>query len=298
MKDGDRSVRWAYAGLLIAVLSWAGNAVVARASVGSITPFALSFWRWLLALLVLTPFALKQVVEHRHAIYDYRRKILPLSIFSVTAYNTFLYLGAQHTTAMNITLISSAVPAVTLFLARILLKNPITKLGMTGIGIAFFGVAYIISTGDLSQLLRLSPNPGDLFMLCGMFCWALYSVLLRKLPVNLPPFCFLWVQIAVGSVFIFPFYLFEVWGKPHFEFSGGNVAVLAYVALLPSLVAYRGWNNGVHKVGPAKASMFIYLLPVFTAFLSVFFLGEQLHLFHLTGGVLIISGLFLANRAG
>lgn len=298
MDPSARSLRWAYIGLLVAILSWAGNATVARGSVGSITPFALAFWRWFLALLLLSPFVMRQVVQCRSTIFSHWKQLLPLSLFSVSAYNTFLYLAAQHTTAINITLISSAVPAVILFFAWALLGNPVTKLSLAGISISFFGVLYIISKGEISVLLNLSLNRGDLLMVCGVAAWALYSVLLRKFKVDLPPLCFLWVQIAIGTPFILPFYLWEVWDIPHFAFSGGNIAVLAYVAILPSLVAYRGWNHGVHTVGPAKASMFIYLLPVFTAILAVIFLSEQLHGFHLTGGLLVISGLVLANRAG
>ncbi|PCI27344.1 MAG: EamA family transporter [SAR324 cluster bacterium] len=288
---------WAFAGLLLAILSWAGNATVARASVGSISPFALAFWRWTLALLLLLPFSWKQLLSHRRVIQANWKALLLLSFFSVSCYNSFLYLGAQSTTAINITLVSSVIPGSTIFLAWLVLHTPISKARMSGILLAFFGVLLIIIQGDFSNLRQLVFNQGDLLIVGGVICWSFYSVLLQKFKIDLPPLCFLSTQILLGLPLILPFYLWEVQKIPHFELNGKNSTILMFVAIFPSVCAYLGWNQGVKKVGPVTASMFIYLLPVFTAMLAVLFLDEQLYPFHLIGGLVIITGLSLANWA-
>ena len=75
----------------------------------------------------------------------------------------------------------------------------------------------------------------------------------------------------------------------------GHLPVLAYVAVFPSILAYMGWNYGVQVIGPGRAGMFMYLMPLFTAALAVPLLGEALRSYHAVGAVLILLGLYLAS---
>lgn len=286
----------AYVGLTLTALFWAGNAVVARGVVGEIPPLALSFWRWALALCILLPFGLPRVWRQREIVKQRWPSLLALAAFSVGAFNTLLYLSAQTTTALNITLLNSTIPVMVALLAWIILGDRVRAAQAQGIGLALIGMLIIISRGDWHNLANLAFQPGDLIMVCAVFSWGFFSVLLRRQAVPMDALAFLTCQVAFGVLVILPFYLGDLILHGGFHLRPGLVPPFLYVAIFPGILAYAFWNNGVHRVGPSRAAMFMYLNPVFAAVLAGLFLGERLSMFHLFGGILILVGLILTTR--
>ncbi|MBJ6136431.1 DMT family transporter [Marinobacter litoralis] len=289
----------AYIGLVLTPLFWAGNAVIARGTVDSIPPLSMSFWRWVIALCILLPFGLPGVWRHRHVIRQHLGSMLALATFSVAAFNSLLYYAALTTTATNIALINSTIPIFVALLAWILLGDKTRPLQALGIGLAILGIVTVVAQGDLSILLNLQAQPGDLIMVAAVASWGLFSVLLRRQAVPLPPLTFLTTQILLGSGVLFPFYLADVvFFSGGFSWSGDTALPLLYFAIFPGILAYGFWNYGVQQIGPAKAAIFMYLVPVFASILASVFLDEALGAPHLIGGALILSGLLLATRVG
>lgn len=293
----ERSLLLAYVGLTLTPLFWAGNAVVGRAVVDTIPPLSLSFWRWVLALILLLPLGLPRVRRQWHIVRERWPSMLALAAFSVGAFNTLLYLSAQSTTALNITLVNSTIPIMVALLAWLILGVRVRPLQVLGIGLALGGIGVVVTRGDWRVLAGLAFQPGDLIMVAAVFCWGLFSVLLRRQAVPLDPIAFLTVQIALGLLVILPFYLLDLlFFSGGFELQASVVPPLLYVAIFPGLLAYAFWNHGVQVVGPPRAAMFMYLNPVFAAVLAGLFLGERLSVFHLMGGLLILAGLLLTTR--
>lgn len=289
----------AYIGLVLTPLFWAGNAVVARGTVDSIPPLSMSFWRWIIALAILLPFGLPGLWRHRHTIRQRFGSMLALATFSVAAFNSLLYFAATTTTATNIALINATIPIFVALLAWLLLGDRTRPLQALGIALAIAGIATVVARGELSVLTRLQAQAGDLIMVAAVFSWGLFSVLLRRQAVPLPALTFLTAQILIGTVVILPFYLADlVFFSGGFELSRGTALPLLYFAIFPGILAYGFWNHGVHKIGPARAAIFMYLTPVFASILATVFLGESLGLFHIIGGALILAGLLLATRTG
>lgn len=287
----------AYLGLALTALFWAGNAVVARGVADSIPPLALAFWRWVLAAAILAPFASRLLWRDRAVLWQRRVPLAILAMLSVGMFNTFLYLAAQSTTAINITLFNATIPVVVAGLAWLLLSDQPSRTRLAGIALGLAGIAAIISRGDWFGLARLALNAGDLWMLAAVAAWGLYSVLLRRYAFPVHPLALLLAQILLGLPMILPFYLWEHAYTGGLDWSLELVPVLGFVGIFPSLLAYLFWNHGVHSVGPSRAALFIYLIPVFASGLAVSFLGEVLQLHHLTGAVLILAGLWLASRS-
>lgn len=287
----------AYIGLTLTPLFWAGNAVVARSVVETIPPLSLSFWRWVLALIILLPLGLPKVRQQWPVVVAHWRSMLALAAFSVGAFNTLLYLSAQTTTALNITLVNSTIPVMVALLAWLILGDRVRPLQVMGIGLAIVGVLVVVGRGEWQTFTQLAFQPGDLIMVAAVFCWGLFSVLLRRQAVPLPPIAFLTVQVALGVLVILPFYLVDLtWFSGGFELTPTVVPPLLYVAVFPGILAYAFWNHGVYRVGPARSAMFMYLNPVFAALLAGVFLGERLSVFHLAGGLLILLGLIMTTR--
>ncbi|PHQ13779.1 DMT family transporter [Marinobacter profundi] len=288
----------AYLGLTLTTLFWAGNAVVARSVVDTIPPVSLAFWRWVLALVILLPIGLPGIRRHWTVILANWRPLLVLAVFSVSCFNTLLYQAAITTTVLNITLVNSTVPVVVALMAWLLLGDRMRSPQVLGIALALLGMLVIIGRGELATFRRLDFQPGDLWMVAAVLCWALFSVLLRRHQIPLPAFTFLTVQVAMGTLVLLPLYLVDaLMLSGGFSLTPAVVPPLLYVAIFPGILAYAFWNHGVHQVGPSRSAMFMYLNPVFAAVLAGLFLDERLSLFHLAGGLLILAGLFLATRS-
>ncbi|MFN2362245.1 MAG: DMT family transporter [Marinobacter sp.] len=295
--DTPKSLWLAYTGLVLTPLFWAGNAVVAKGVVGDIPPLSMSFWRWIIALIILLPFGFPGVWRQRQVIRQHWLSILALATFSVGAFNSLLYLAAVTTTATNIALINATIPIMVALLAWILLGDRTRPVQALGIALAVLGILTVVARGDVSVLTGLQAQPGDLIMVLAVFSWGLFSVLLRRQAVPLPPLTFLTVQIACGAMVILPFFLVDLlFFSGGFELNRSTALPMMYFAIFPGILAYGFWNHGVHQIGPAKAAIFMYLTPVFASVLAGIFLSERLGLFHIIGGLLILAGLFLATR--
>jgi drug/metabolite transporter (DMT)-like permease len=155
----------------------------------------------------------------------------------------------------------------------------------------------VIAHGDVANLLQLQFALGDLVMLVATVLWSFYTWLLRRRRPPLPMTAFLTAQIGLGALMILPAYLAELLlaGRVP-EATPANLAALAYVVLLPSIVAYYCWDRGVARAGAVLPMYFTNLTPVFAALLATVFLAEPIGLYHFIGGALILLGIHLANR--
>tara|TARA_R110001583_G_scaffold5084_2_gene28050 strand:- start:1317 stop:2216 length:900 start_codon:yes stop_codon:yes gene_type:complete len=282
--------------LILTTLFWAGNFVVARAMHLALPPLSLSFWRWLLALIILLPWVAPKLLAERALLFKHWKILLLLAVLGVVNFNTFIYLGLQYTTATNATLLQSVVPSVVMLLAVLLLGQTISKLQLAGLALSLLGVLCIVLRGDLTQLLNVQINRGDLWVLAAMLSWALYTVALNWRPVALSKSALLGSTVLVGTLVLLPVYLWELGQGQRIALVADNLLVLGYVAIFPSVLAYFFWNYGVEKLGAPSAGLFVYLMPVFGMILSMLFLNEQPALFHLFGFVLVLAGMLLATR--
>lgn len=293
----DHPLALAYTGLVLTPLFWAGNAVVARGVVDDIPPTSLAFWRWVLALVIILPFGIRGVRREWAVIRDHWHRILSLALFSVTAFNTLLYLAATTTTAINIALINSTIPIMVALLAFLLLGERTRAIQGLGIAVALTGMLLVIGEGTLTRLVALSFSTGDIVMVTAVASWGVFSVLLRRFSVPLKSLTFLTAQIALGTVLLMPVYLVDLLlVSGGFTPSASTIPPLLYVAIFPGILAYAFWNHGVWNVGPSRAAIFMYLVPVFASILAWVFLGERLGWYHMAGGLLILVGLYLTTR--
>jgi drug/metabolite transporter (DMT)-like permease len=292
-------VRYAIAGLLLATLCWSGNALVARAFAGEIPPFALSFWRWSLALVLLLPFVAKPLWQHRAELRAAGWRLLVLAALGIAGYNSLLYAAAQTTAAINITLVNTCLPLMTFIGAGLLLGEWPQRRAWWGMAVAAGGLLVLISKGSWASFSGLAFNRGDLIMLLAVADWALYSLLLRRWAAYLqpiPPLALLGVLMLLGVPLTLPFYLHELTQGASFSLSANNLAAIGYTAIFASLLAYLAWNNAIRVLGAAKAALANYLMPVFTAVLGWLLLGEGLQSYHWLGAALIFGGLLLATQ--
>jgi drug/metabolite transporter (DMT)-like permease len=167
-----------------------------------------------------------------------------------------------------------------------------------GVLVSFAGVLTIIAQGQLQTLLRLHLNPGDLWVLAAMLCWAVYTICLRWRPPELSSRAFTGAVVAIGVTLLLPLFLWDYSGGSRTNWNAVTLGAVAYFAIFPSVLAYFFWNAAVARVGGERAGTFIHLMPVFGAVLASIFLGEALSWYHFLGAALIFSGIFAASRFG
>ena len=94
----------------------------------------------------------------------------------------------------------------------------------------------------------------------------------------------------------FPFYVWELITIGAAKMTPKLLFGVSYIAVCPTIVAYLCWNKGISVIGPSKANLFMYLIPIFTAMFAIPFLKEPLHFYHIMGIMLIFGGMILFNE--
>lgn len=288
--------------LLIATSLWAGNAIAGRLLVGSVSPITLSAVRWGLAALLLLPFGWR-VFKPQSALWQNKKRFLLLGLFGVGSYNVLLYLALQTSTAINVTLIGASMPIWMLFIGAVWYGVKPSLLQLLGAIVSLIGVAIVLTRGELSALLSLQMVVGDLLIMLATILWAFYSWMLSRPGSSTerqwPWADFLMAQVLVGLLWTSFFDGFEIaLGSAHLELNAWTGSLILFVAVGPSLIAYRCWGLGVNGAGPTIAAFFANFIPLFTALLSAAMLGEPPQLFHGLAFALIAIGIWVSSTQG
>tara|TARA_B100000029_G_scaffold279483_1_gene273696 strand:- start:222 stop:1115 length:894 start_codon:yes stop_codon:yes gene_type:complete len=287
----------AYLFLVLTTLFWAGNFIVGKAaSLFEIPPFTLNFYRWTFAWLILAPFTLKEIIEKKNYILENIKLIIILGITSITIFNSIVYYSLNFTQVISGVLMISTIPVMIIIFCWLLKIEKTNIFQILGVIFSLCGVVVIITKANLTILLNLNFNKGDLWMVVAMFSWALYSALLRKKKLELSQLSLLQTIISTGLVFLLPAYLIELAlgykANIHLPF----ILTLTYVVLFPGLASFILWIKGISIIGSNRAGIFLHLIPIFSTIFAIIIFKEKFMLYHLIGAILIISGIILSSK--
>lgn len=285
-----------YALCSFAILCWSGNFVVARLANLDVPPISLSFWRHLLASLLVLPLVLPALRSDWPVIKS------NLGIFSVLSFlfvagNTLVYFCVLYTSVINAALINAGVPVVVVFFSWLILRDTINRWQTFGIVLSMAGIAVVVNRGYLAALQSLEFQLGDLFMLLAVIAWALYMVLFKRSGLKVSPWTLLLVLCVGGTAWLIPAYAVEIAAGAETRFSLRTIASLIYVALFSTIIAWACWNSGTLRIGPNRTASFMNLHPVFGSVLAILILGEVLQGFHIAGTIPVLIGVYLVSRS-
>jgi len=281
--------------LALTMASWGVNVGLGRYIVGTVPPVALAQLRWTGAALILLPFAWPHLKRDWPAFRGKWWLVLVASFTGIAFYNTATYYGLQYTEAINGLLAQSMAPLLIGLWSYLFFRDRLTRNQLAGIVLSFFGVAAIIARGDPAALPHLRFNAGDVWILTAIALWAMYSSLLRLRP-DVHWLSFLAITIIVGQFMIMPAYAVELWAGYGIHWSPAAIWVIAYVVVVPSILAYLFYNRGVELIGANRSGPFFHLIAVFGSIFAIAFLGERPQWFHGVGYALIILGIVVAQR--
>jgi drug/metabolite transporter (DMT)-like permease len=288
-----------YIGINLASLAafiWAGNFIIARGVIRDIPPVSLAFYRWLLASLIILPFAIRQFRAEWPAVKNAWHYLFWASLTGIALFNTFVYIGAHYTSAINLALIGTTTsPIIATVLARVFLKEQIGASKLIGLALCIIGVLFLLSRGDFRNLLTLKFSKGDLWVLAAATCFAVYNTLVKKKPASISPINYLFVIFSFGTLLLFPFYLWEnnhtapvIWNKD-------LLLSILYLGIGASVICFWIWNIAISKLGAARTILFGNLIPVFSSLAAVVFLHEEFTLTHIISMTLVFMGVLIAN---
>lgn len=287
--------RHAYILMTLVALFWAGNTIVGRAVVGEVPPMAISFWRTFGALLILLPFAAARMWRERATIRKHWRILTLMGVLNTTMFHSLAFIGLNHTEAVNGSLMQGTFTINVLIAGLVISGRMFSTREFAGVALGLIGTIIIIVRGDVGVLANFSINIGDPLVWAGVMSSAIFSILLPRKPPSLDSVCFMAVVFLAGTITSLPFYAIEIATVPLPELNGVTVFSIVYVALFASVLAQVFLVESVGQIGPAGASYFVYLTPVFGIVMAVALLGEVFAWHHAVGIVLIFGGIGLAT---
>ncbi|MFB9265291.1 DMT family transporter [Bradyrhizobium erythrophlei] len=277
----------------VAIVLWAGNVIVSRLSAHTIGPQAITFYRLLVAVLLMTPFIACATWRNRHAIWPHVGQLAILGFLAMCLFQSLSYLVAETTTATNMAVFTALTPLLTVGLSAALLGEAPTLGMICGAPLAFAGLVYLVSGGDLSSLLRNGVHAGDALMLLAAIVYALYGVLLKRWSLPITGWQSTYMQALCALAVMFPAFLATP--APLRVLNAETLPLIFYAGGLASVVLPFLWIRGVQQLGPNRCAIFMNLLPVLTAAAAIVMLGEPVKPFHIVGGGLALLGVACAQ---
>jgi len=281
---------------VLATIIWSGNFIVARSAIHDISPVALSFFRWLTACIVLLPFCLNRIPELYKTALNHKSYFFWMSLTGVTIFNTCVYVAGHYSSAINLALIgTTSSPIFSIILARIFLKEKISTVKLTGVIVCIAGILLLLSKGSWERLLTFRFTIGDWWILAGALAFAIYNIFVRKNPTPVQGIDLLFITFVLGTILLVPFYIFELNYAAPVNFELKMLSYFLYIEAVALVISFLCWNVAIRNLGAGKASLFGNLIPVFSTMEAVWILGEKLEMIYLAGGLLVITGLIIAN---
>ncbi|MEY1535386.1 DMT family transporter [Providencia rettgeri] len=277
---------------LIAVLLWSINAIVNKAASTAIDPAAISFYRWALALLVMTPFVLRSVLRNFKMVRKYWWQLAILGALGMMLYQSLAYYAAHSVSATFMGIMNSMIPLLTVIISIFVLRVIPTVGIVLGSILSLCGLVWLVSQGSPSALFSQGLGQGEAMMLVASAAYALYGVLTKRWSIQLSSWDSLYVQVFFGVIMLFPNFLLA----EDVSLNSQNIGLVVFAGIAASIMAPALWIQGVMRLGANTTSIFMNLAPVFTAIIAIFALGEELKSYHLIGGGVVLLGVMLAQQ--
>jgi len=278
--------------LTLTSIFWAFNTIAGRAAVGEVSPFLIVSIRWFFVSIILSILCRNQLKELWKILSKRINWLILMGLFGFTGFNSAYYIAAHETIAINLGLVQGTMPAFIIIIAWIWLRDKINFTQFLGVLITFTAVLIVVSAGNLTILLDLKLNNGDIVMIFACSLYAVYAVGLRKKPKigALPLLTFFAYVAFLGSL---PGLIYETFSNQIILPGLKGCVILGVIIIFPSFLAQIFFMKGVEKIGPARSGLYTNLVPVFSSILAVFYLQENFEFYHFLSLLMIFVGIYL-----
>lgn len=279
----------------IAVFFWSFNVIYAHYLSADLTPVQIAFFRWVIAALVFLPFCYKQIIKDHKLLLQNWRLIINMAFFGIALSNTFVYQAAHTSTAIDMALIGTTGPIFLVLFSRIILKIAVHPKQVVGMLLSVVGVFIIITHGNLLTLESFKFVIGDFWMLLMAITFGYYGTLQTKRPKNISSLSLLPTTIVMAVIMLLPFFIYSLYNSPIQPLPQRTIGLIVYLGVFNSVIAYFCWNTALVKIGSLKISIIYYFMPILSTIEAYFILNEKIVAGQIYGGLLILTGIILAN---
>lgn len=287
-----------YLKLVLMAVFWGGTFVAGRIASREAGPFSAAFLRFVVASIFLLIFVLRSNGRTDAKVLFAPGKfflLLLLGLTGVFAYNAFFFSGLKTVTAGRASFIIAANPAFIALFSALLLKEKLGLARAGGIFISFAGAAAVISKGSFAALLQGRLGGGELYILGGVASWVSYSLLGKKAMKNVSPLAAVTCSCVMGTVCLLAPALYEGLPSQITAFSSSFWLAILYLGFFGSALGFTWYYEGILALGPARAGVFINIVPISSAILGFLLLHETIDISLVLGAVLILSGVYVTN---
>lgn len=279
--------------LVFVMFLWTSGLVVSKSAASFMTPFELSFSRWVICSLILLIFCYTKIGNHISTIRGNFSKLFVLG-FLLAMGSTFLIWSVDSTTVFNASLLGASQPLITLIMAFVIGLESTSRIQYLGILLGLMGVVVLITEASSDLIANFRFNLGDVLVLAAVMFYSLYTVCLVKWRLQLPSYIIMTTSSVSASLILLPltishsgFAFIDLWFDPI------AILIIFFMAVFPTALATSLWNRAVINIGANKASVFINLMPVFGALASILIFDDRFKLFHFYGTILVVIGVWM-----
>lgn len=286
-----------YAKLMLTAFFWGGTFIAGRQVARDLeAPFTIAFLRFTMASVLLIGLTwLREGGLPRPR----REQILPLVLLGLTgifAYNALFFKGLTLIEAGRAALIVATCPAFILVVSAILFKERLTPTRVLGVCLSVLGAVVVISRGHLRQTVAGGVGMGELLILGCVLSWTAYSLLGKAVMRHLSPLVSVSYSSVVGATALLVPALSEGLAAHAIRASGTAWISIAYLAVFGTVIGFVWFYEGVRRLGPTRAGLFINFVPVSAVVLAFVILHEPVTGSLAVGAALVLSGVYLTNR--
>jgi len=284
-----------YIKLFLIALFFGSTFIAGRIMAANLPPFTSAFLRFLLASFFLVLFVFKIYGKFPQINFSQLLLIIALGLTGVVGYNFLFFSGLKFITASRASMIISLNPSLITILSTLILKEKFTKYKFMGIILSLTGALIVISQGNLQVVLQGDIGWGELFILGCVVCWSSFTVLGKIAMKDLKPIIVITYACLAGTlILILPAYQegalqnimqysIEVW-----------LSVFA-LGFLGTALAFTWFYEGIDRIGPSRAGIFINFVPIFATLMAVLILREKLSPSLIVGAIFVVTGVYLTN---
>lgn len=213
-------------------------------------------------------------------------QIAAIGFFQTAAVMGCVFLSLRTITSGESAILTFTNPLLVVIFGTVFLRVRYRAVQWLGVVLGLAGV--FITMGS-----ELNVEVGTLYGFGSAVAWAIATFMIKSWGNRLDTWVLTAYQMVFGGLFLFAAsFLFE---DSFMEVTFASMGILLWLAFMASIVQFAGWFYLLQTGDPGKTSAFLFLAPLFGVLSGWLLLNEQLHLYVLTGGVLIFAGIFLVN---
>ena len=285
-----------YVKLLLTAIFWGGTFVAGRLVTQNVGPFSIAFLRFAMASILLM--LLTRKIEGKLPRLK-KPQIVPVILLGMTGifmYNVLFFKALKIIEAGRASLIIATCPIFITLCSAIFLKEKINPVKGLGIVISVCGAVIVISKGNINRIIEGGLGLGEFYIFCCVLSWVAYSLIGKAVMNNLSPLASVSYSAVVGAVALAIPALFEGLLQNIPSQSAVDWLCISYLGVFGTVIGFVWYYQGVERIGPTKAGLFINFVPISAILCAFFILAEPITISLAAGAVLVISGAYLTNR--